>query len=91
MDMELMSYAMEFFNVLMDDSVTEYKGYNPDKECEDILIKKENNVLTMHAIVYSLLEENDMMDDVIDYYTEAGFQSIVVFENEDSSVIRLDY
>lgn len=87
-----MKYVIELSRVLMDDTVKNYKGYNPYKNCEESVIIKMENELWIHSSVYGLLEENEMMDDIMDYFADNKvFSKIIVFDDKNKSVIRLDY
>ncbi len=87
-----MKYVMLLPEILMDDSVKEYKGYNPEKEISETIILKKDRELWIHSTVYCLLEENEMMDDLMDYFMDNRvFEKIIIFDEENQSVIRLDY
>lgn len=90
--MDNIKYVMLLSEILMDDSVKEYKGYNPEKELSEPIILKKDGELWIHATIYCLLEENEMMDDLMDYFMDNRlFGKIIIFDEENQSVIRLDY
>jgi hypothetical protein len=92
MNTNQIKYITEIPSVLMDDTITEYMGYDPQKgTSEPVIMKKEGN-LWIHASVYGFLEENELMDELMDYFAEhKSFREIIVFDDENQSVIRLDY
>lgn len=90
--MEMSKYITLLPQILMDDSVKEYSGFNPEKGVSEPIILKKEGELWIHSAVYGLLEENEMMDDLMDYFADYHiFQKIIIFDEENQSVIRLDY
>lgn len=90
--MDSMKYLTLLPQIIMDDSIEEYCGFNPDKGASEPIIRKKEGALWIHSAVYGFLEENEMMDDLFDYFAaRRTFEKIVVYDDENQSVIRLDY
>lgn len=89
---ENIKYVIELSHVLTDDTIKDFKGYNPYKGHEESIIIKKDDELWVHSSVYGLLEENEMMDDIMDYFADNKvFSKIIIFDDENKSVIKLDY
>lgn len=92
MNMNQMKYLTEIPEILMDDSITEYKGYDPLEDREEVIIFKREDEIYLHAGVYGFLEENELMDDLLDYFAaHKVFSKMIVFDDSTQSVIKLDY
>ncbi len=92
MDMEQMKYLTEIPQILLDDSIKEYAGFNQEKNCSENIIKKEGDTIMIHSSVYGFLESNELMDDIIDYYIKnKSYKKLIIFDDTSQSVIRLDY
>ena len=92
MDANQFQFLSRIPQMIMDDSITEYMGFNPEKNCEECIVKKKDGDIWLHSSVYSLLEENEVMDDLMDVIlNEKMFHNLIIFDDREQSIIRLDY